>query len=224
MRFLIALACAFVLIVACSKPLKRHPSPFYVAAIALDGLFLYGAFTGASGGWWPFFMPLMQRCALAFLLFSIVMFVGVLGDSSRLRSRLLPIRRQISILGCIFALGHIVFYASSYLPRLASAFSGNLAFSLSLALLLVALMTVLLVTSFQAVKHRINASTWKNIQRLAYPFYLLTYAHLAFALAPSAFSGKDTAILGLAVYTVVVVAYVVLRTLRALRRKTAASA
>ena len=75
----------------------------------------------------------MQRCALAFLLFSIVMFVGVLGEKNPLRTHLMPIRRQLSILACIFAVGHIAFYAASYVPRLTSAFTGNLAFSLGLA-------------------------------------------------------------------------------------------
>lgn len=62
----------------------------------------------------------------------------------------MPIRRQLSILACIFACGHIAFYGASYLPRLASAFSGNLAFSLGLAALITALMVVLWVTSASA--------------------------------------------------------------------------
>lgn len=219
MRFLIASCFAVVLIVVLAKPLKRHPAPFYCAALGLVALYLFGLTAHVSGGWWPYFMPLMQRCSVAFLLFSVVMFAGVLDDSSRVRARLMPIRRQLSILGCIFALGHIDLYASSYLPRTSSAFSGNLAFSLALAALLVALMIVLAVTSFQVVKHRMSAATWKGIQRLAYPFYLLTYVHLALLLLPSALAGKDTALVSLTVYTVVVLAYVVLRTRRAWCRK-----
>lgn len=219
MRFLVALVCSALLIVAFSKPLKRHPAPFYLIALALVALYWYGTVQNFGGAAWLWFAPLMQRCALAFLLFSIVMFVGVLGDSSRIRARLMPVRRQLSILGCIFALGHIAFYASSYLPRIVSVFNGNLAFSLSLALLLVLLMAVLMVTSFQAVKHRMSAVAWKGVQRLAYPFYLLTYAHLALLLMPSALAGKETAVVSLAVYTVVVLAYVVLRVHRALVRK-----
>lgn len=219
MRFLLAVGACALVTFAGAPTLKRHPVACYVGALALVALYAAGAATGARGGLWPYFMPLMQRCSLAFLLFSVVMFVGVLGDSSRLRARLMPIRRQLSIIACILTLGHIAFYGVSYAPRLGSAFANNLGFSLALAALLVTLMTVLLVTSFQAVKRRMNAMHWKRVQRLAYPFYLFTYVHLALLLAPSAFAGRDTAIVSLAVYSVVVAAYAVLRVRRALLRQ-----
>lgn len=222
MRFLLAVVVCFALVVLLAKPLKRCPVPFYCAALGLVALYWFGVSTNVTGVWWTWFMPLMQRCALAFLLFTIVMFVGVLGDSSPLRARLMPIRRQLSILGCIFALGHLAFYGVSYVPRLGSAFAGNLGFSLALAAVLVALMAALLVTSFQVVKRRMNAARWKGVQRLAYPFYLLTYVHLVLLLAPSALAGRDTAIVSLVVYTVVVATYVVLRVRRALLRQQAA--
>lgn len=219
MRFAISIGIVAFLAFACAKPLKRFPVPFYCAALGLVALYWFGVSANVTGVWWTWFM---QRCALAFLLFTIVMFVGVLGDSSPLRARLMPIRRQLSILGCIFALGHLAFYGVSYVPRLDSAFAGNLGFSLALAAVLVVLMTVLLVTSFQVVKRRMNAARWKGVQRLAYPFYLLTYVHLVLLLAPSAFAGRDTAIVSLVVYTVVVATYVVLRVRRALLRQQAA--
>ena len=78
MRFLIALVCCIVLIGILAKPLKRHPVPFYIVALALVGLYWFGTTTNTAGGMWPYFMPLMQRCALAFVLFTIVVFVGVL--------------------------------------------------------------------------------------------------------------------------------------------------
>ena len=190
---------------------------FYIVALALVGLYWFGTTTNTAGGMWPYFMPLMQRCALAFVLFTIVMFVGVLDESSPLRARLMPIRRQLSILGCIFALGHLAFYGVSYVPRLGSALNGNLGFSLALAALLVLLMAILLVTSFQVVKRRMSAARWKGVQRLAYPFYLLTYVHLLLMLAPSALHGGVAATTSVAVYSIVFAAYVVLRLVRARR-------
>ena len=211
MRFVVALALSFALVWLCAKPLKRYPVPFYLGAVALVGLYLWGTGANVRGEAWSYFQPLMQRCALAFLLFSIVMFVGVLGERSPLRVHLMPIRRQLSILACIFACGHIAFYAASYVPRLTSAFTGNLAFSLGLAALITALMAVLWVTSAQRVKHAMKAANWKRVQRLAYPFYLLTYVHLALLLMPSAMAGNNVAVLSIAVYSIVVGAYVVLR-------------
>lgn len=211
MRFVIALVLSFALVWLCAKLLKKYPVPFYLGAIVLVGLYFWGSATGVRGEAWSVFQPLMQRCALAFLLFSIVMFVGVLGERNPLRAHLMHIRRQLSILACIFACGHIAFYGASYLPRLASAFSGNLAFSLGLAALITALMVVLWVTSAQRVKHAMKAASWKRVQRLAYPFYVLTYVHLALLLMPSAVAGNEVAVLSIAVYSVVMGAYVVLR-------------
>lgn len=224
MRFLIALLCCIVLVVPLAKPLKRHPVPFYIVALALVCLYWFGTSTNATGDLWSYFMPLMQRCALAFMLFTVVMFVGVLDEGSALRARLIPIRRQLSILGCIFALGHLAFYGVSYLPRLGSTFGGNLGSSLVLAGLLVLLMTILLVTSFQMVKRRMSAVHWKSVQRLAYPFYLLTYAHLVLLLAPSAFVGRNTAVISLVAYSLVVGAYVGLRLRRTMLRHRAQTA
>ena len=198
MRFIVALVVSFALVWACAKPLKKHPVPFYVCAVALVALYFWGVSAGVRGEAWSYFQPLMQRCALAFLLFTVVMFVGVLGEGNPLRTHLMPIRRQLSILACIFACGHI-------------AFSGNLAFSLGLAALITALMVVLWVTSAQRVKHAMKAASWKRVQRLAYPFYVLTYVHLALLLMPSAVAGNEVAVLSIAVYSVVMGAYVVLR-------------
>lgn len=217
MRFIVALVLSFALVWACAKPLKKHPLPFYAGTIALVALYFWGISAGVRGEAWSYFQPLMQRCALAFLLFSIVMFVGVLGERNPLRVHLMPIRRQLSILACIFACGHIAFYASSYVPRLTSAFTGNLAFALGLAALITALMAVLWVTSAQRVKHAMKAASWKRVQRLAYPFYVLTYAHLALLLMPSAAAGNQVAVVSIAVYSVVMGAYAVLRVAKALR-------
>lgn len=219
MRFLIALVIAAALVFACRKPLRRVPSLFYLLAICLVGLYFYGSAVNATGGLWAYFMPLMQRCALAFLLFSIVMFAGALGDSSPLRAAIMPVRRQLSIMACIFAVGHIAYYTASYLPTLASTPTVSLACALALALVLVVLMAILLVTSLLAVKQRLKPSAWKNVQRLAYPFYLLIYVHLSLLLMPSALAGKETALVSFTVYTAVVLAYVVLRTRRALLRR-----
>ena len=121
MRFLIALVCCIVLIGILAKPLKRHPAPFYIVALALVGLYWFGTTTNTAGGLWPYFMPLMQRCALAFVLFTIVMFVGRARRELAVAGAAHAHPPPASILGCIFALGHLAFYGVSYVPRLGSA-------------------------------------------------------------------------------------------------------
>ena len=83
------------------------------------------------------------------------------------------------------------------MPTIAATPTVNLALSLALATALVALMAILLATSLLAVKQRLKPSAWKGVQRLAYPFYLLMYVHLALLLLPSALSGKETALVSL---------------------------
>ena len=39
MRFIVALVVSFALVWACAKPLKKHPVPFYVGAVALVVLY-----------------------------------------------------------------------------------------------------------------------------------------------------------------------------------------
>lgn len=218
MRFLIALVVAVALLAVCERPLRRYPGLFYALSAALVALYFFGSASNATGGLWPYFLPLVQRCALAFVLFSIVMFAGALEDSSRLRLRIMAVRRQLSVMACIFAVGHIAFYAASYVPTIAATPTVNLALSLALATALVALMAILLATSLLAVKQRLKPSAWKGVQRLAYPFYLLMYVHLALLLLPSALSGKETALVSLSVYTAVFACYAILRSRRALQR------
>ncbi|MEC4271611.1 ferric reductase-like transmembrane domain-containing protein [Adlercreutzia sp. R25] len=216
MRFIIALVLSLALVVAFAKPLKKYPIPFYLGAVALVGLYFWGVSSGMRGEAWSVFQQIIHRCALAFLLFSVVMFVGVLNEKSRLRAHLMPIRRQLSIIACILAVGHIAFYTNSYLPHLVNVFSGRIGLSFGLAAFIALLMIALFVTSFLAVKHRMKAAAWKAAQRLAYPFYLLTYVHLALLLMPSALSGSQVATVSIIVYSLVAGAYVVLRTCKAL--------
>lgn len=66
MRFIVALVISFALVWLCAKPLKMHPVPFYVGAVALLGLYFWGTTTGVRNEVWAYFQPLMQRCAWRF--------------------------------------------------------------------------------------------------------------------------------------------------------------
>ena len=101
---------------------------------------------------------------------------------------------------------------------------GNVLAALMLALVLFALLLVLGVTSFNAVKRRMRADTWKRVQLLAYPFFGLVYVHLLLMLLPSALQGGAAAQASVAAYTAVFGTYAVLRVTRALLdRRMAAS-
>jgi DMSO/TMAO reductase YedYZ heme-binding membrane subunit len=201
------------------KPLKKYPVLFYLIALAFAGLYLYANYLGAAVPLWRYVLIYLQRCSIAMALFMLVMFAGVFSEGSRIRAVLLPLRRELSILGCIFASGHVIAYANTFLPRLLGggvATEMNLAVSLSISLILTALLVLLTVTSFVAVRRAMKPESWKRVQLLAYPFFGLTYLHLVFVLTPSALAGNSSTILSIAVYTVLFAGYLALRLRKAL--------
>jgi DMSO/TMAO reductase YedYZ heme-binding membrane subunit len=80
-----------------------------------------------------------------------------------------------------------------------------------IAFLLVVVLIPLVITSFRAIHAKIPAKTWKRIQLLAYPFYLLVFLHMLFYLAPPAIAGSLSAAISLSLYLALGIAYAVLR-------------
>ena len=118
MDFLITLACTTAACFLLRNPVKRFPVLFYVLAAALDMLFLVGCFGLLPWFAWSGLLVLMRRCLLAFSLFTVVMFVGVLPAGSKARAWLAPVRGELSLVACILAAGHVGFYVASYAPRM----------------------------------------------------------------------------------------------------------
>lgn len=203
------LSCAFAYV--CAPFLKAHPGPFYALFALVGAVFASGALGQALPAAELALIPFFRRASLAFGIFSVVMFVGVLPDSSALRSRLAPVRGQLSLLGAILIAVHVIGYAASYVASLASAtLNPWILCGLVVGLVVVILLAILAFTSIGAVRKGMDAQRWKSVQKLAYPFYLLMYVHLAAMLVPSSMLGGNS-VINLAVYTLVVLVYVVLR-------------
>lgn len=217
MTFVIVLACTVAASFALRSPLKACPTAFYALAVAVDAVFVVGTFWGMPRAVWSALFPLVQKCLLPLALFVVVMYIGVLPRTSRPYAWLKPVRAELSIVAWILSLGHMAVYLASYLPRnvLGGAVSPNVMASFAVAVVLLVLLLVLGVTSFNAVKRRMRTDTWKKVQKLAYPFFLLVYVHLLLMLAPSALHGGIAATASVAVYSAVFLAYLVLRLFRA---------
>lgn len=217
--FVVTVAAAFAL----REPLKRWPVAFYVVAAAVVVVYLAGANGVIGGTWWKPAVTLVQRCMVALSLFAVVMFIGVLPKGSKIDMWLRPVRAELSIVACILCLGHMCAYLAPYASRaLAGSLHGAMLASFIVALVLFVLLIVLGVTSFNFVKQHMGGRTWKNVQRLAYPFFGLAWAHLIFMLAPAASRGGEQAVLSVVVYTVIFAAYLVLRLFRAWKDRGAA--
>lgn len=213
MEFLVVLALATMAAFALRTPLKKAPGVFYLAAVVAVALLLAGS-SGLIATWRPI-IPLVQRCMVALALFTVVMFIGVFSKESRVGAWLRPVRGELSIIACILCIGHISAYVAPYVQRaLSGSMSGSMLASLCIAAVLFALLLVLGATSLSAVKRRMRSSSWRVVQRFAYLFFMLAYAHLALLLAPAALAGGTQAQASIVVYSAVFLAYAALRLYR----------
>jgi DMSO/TMAO reductase YedYZ heme-binding membrane subunit len=218
MVFLTTLIITTVLAFLLKSLVKKYAWLFYALAII-----------ACAAGLWLFFLPaaerpvflagfsfIMRRGYVALSLFTLVMLVGVFGDESFVRRALQPIRAEMSIIAAILIGGHFLPYLTGYLQMLfgLGSLRMNIAVSLGISLVLLALLLTLTITSFAAVRRRMRPTTWKKLQRLAYLFFLLIYAHLAGFLLPSALQGSSVAITSIAAYSVVFFVYAILRVRR----------
>ena len=76
-----------------------------------------------------------------------------------------------------------------------------------ISLILISMMLPLMITSFKCVRKKMKAKNWKNLQKLAYPFFYLIYVHLMilFMIKP------EKHILSIVLYTVIYMLYTILR-------------
>lgn len=223
MTFAIVLVCTFAACVLLRKPIKRFPMLFYGLAVVVCVIFFAHEVLSMPRSVWLVFLTLIQKCTLPLALFVVVMYIGVLPSHSKLFQWLKPVRAELSIIACILALGHMIIYLGSYLPRIMAGgpFSFNIMGSFVLALVLFVLLLILGITSFQMVKVRMRAETWKSVQKMAYLFFFLVYGHVLLMLLPSALNGGIASVVSVGVYSLVFGAYAVLRGMRAAHDKQA---
>ena len=207
MNTLISFLLAVLFVAVCGNSLRRHPVPWYLAALAAAVATPVLSLTGASAAFPPLIRtwvwPLFYRGGLAGALFLIVMWTGALPNGSPLMRRLMPIRGELSILAGLLTLGHNAANGPTYFKYLFTD-PARLPLPTLLAavcsLLMLCIMLPLWVTSFRCVRKRMKAVTWKRLQRLAYGFYFLLFAHLCLLYVPMLLAGRDV-LLTLALYT-----------------------
>lgn len=225
MYFVIVLVCTAVAVWVFRKPLKKAAVAFYAVGILLTALYVAGLFVDLPAFLSRPIFILMQKCTLALALFAVVMFIGVFPRDSRLGQGLRPVRTELSILACLLALGHMIVYLLAFIPRLGVGMDAGLMVFIGTAVALMVLLAVLGVTSLGFVKRLMDARVWKSVQRWAYVFFGLIYVHLVSILLVPAMAGGQTAQISVAVYTVLMGAYAVLRIRRVLLdRRVAAGA
>lgn len=92
----------------------------------------------------------------------------------------MSVRAELSILACIFFLAHTIPYCIQFFKTIDKVNMSS-AFSIIsvLTILSLIIMLPLWITSYKNIRKKINAKTWKNLQKLAYIMYLLIYLHIS---------------------------------------------
>ena len=215
MLFLIALIIALFIAFVLDKPLKKHPTLFYVTASVLTAcsiIILQSGIDTSSHFVRDYVIGIFSRGALGAAFWAVVMWAGALPNGSAPIKKLMPIRGELSITAAILTFSHIITYGLQYISNFLKGRTGSdFVVTSIVCIIMVLIMVPLTVMSFKTIRKKMNAKTWKKIQRLAYIFYALIYIHIIVLFVPKAQKGREGYFLGVIVYSLVFIGYAVMR-------------
>ena len=214
MIVILTLICSLAFFHFFGKALKKKPAVLYGICILLS---LVSIFYPREGGL-PFldffFKKIMQRGVLAGSLFIWVMQAPVLPKSFSGRKTIYLLRGEMAICASLITLAHNLAFGGKYFGAL---FLGQGHISLMelhaaiVSCLMILLLIPLTVTSFQAVRRKMQGKTWKKLQNWSYLFYLLLYLHIFFIYQGALIRGKGDYFFTLMLYSFIFGLYGFLR-------------
>ena len=200
----LTLLCSLAFFHFFGKAVKKKPAVLYGICILLS---LVSIFYPREGGL-PFldffFKKIMQRGILAGSLFILVMLAPVLPKSFSGRKTIYLLRGEMAICASLITLAHNLAFGGKYFGAL---FLGQGHISLMelhaaiVSCLMILLLIPLTITSFQAVRRKMQAKTWKRLQNWSYLFYLLLYLHIFFIYQGALIRGKGEYFFTLMLYS-----------------------
>ena len=215
MLFLIALFIAILTAFCLDKPLKKCPAAFYITAAVLTAasvVVTQSDMTVSSRFVREYVIGIFSRGALGTAFWAVVMWAGALPNGSAPIKKLMPIRGELSITAAILTFSHIITYGMTYITNFIKGITGSdFVITSIVCLAMVLIMSPLTVMSFKKIRKKMNAKTWKKIQRLAYIFYALIFIHILVLFVPKAQKGREGYFLSILVYSAVFVGYAVMR-------------
>lgn len=190
MLFLIALIIAAFVAFCLDKPLKKCPAAFYITAAVLtiaSIVILQSDIRITSRFVRDYVLGIFSRGAMETAFWALVMWAGAFPNGSAPIKKLMPIRGELSITAAILTFSHIITYGMQYITNLINGRTGSdFVITSIVCLVMVLIMTPLTVMSVKKIRKKMNAKTWKKIQRLAYIFYALIYVHILVLFLPKA--------------------------------------
>lgn len=224
MLLIISLIIVSLFIYFLKDSLKKHAGIYYIGAAVISiAVFLIGFLP------MPLFLKnnilgIFAKGSLGTAMFVAVMYAGALPKGSKLIVPLMKIRGELSITAAILVLCHNFTYGITYFKMLfikPEALSATQFTAAIISLVLIIIMIVLTVTSFQAVRKKMKAKKWKQLQRTAYVFYGLMYVHIMLINIPYARLGLGTYIANVVIYSIVFLGYAAMRIAKAVSVKAA---
>ena len=214
MIVILALICSLAFFHFFGKALKKKPAVLYGICILLS---LVSIFYPREGGL-PFldffFKKIMQRGVLAGSLFIWVMLAPVLPKSFSGRKTIYLLRGEMAICASLITLAHNLAFGGKYFGAL---FLGQGHISLMelhaaiVSCLMILLLIPLTITSFQTVRRKMQAKSWKKLQNWSYLLYLLLYLHIFFIYQGALIRGKGDYFFTLMLYSFIFGLYGFLR-------------
>ena len=224
MLLIISLIIVSLFIYFLKDSLKKHAGIYYIGAAVISiAVFLIGFLP------MPLFLKnnilgIFAKGSLGTAMFVAVMYAGALPKGSKLIAQPMKIRGELSITAAILVLCHNFTYGITYFKMLfikPEALSATQFTAAIISLVLIIIMIVLTVTSFQAVRKKMKAKKWKQLQRTAYVFYGLMYVHIMLINIPYARLGLGTYIANVVIYSIVFLGYAAMRIAKAVSVKAA---
>ena len=204
MIVILTLLCSFAFFHFFGKAVKKKPAALYGICILLS---LVSIFYQREGGL-PFldffFKKIMQRGILAGSLFIWVMIAPVLPKRFSGRKTIYLLRGEMAISASLITLAHNLAFGGKYFG---AVFFGQGHISLMelhaaiVSCLMILLLIPLTITSFQTVRRKMQAKTWKKLQNWSYLFYLLLYLHIFFIYQGALIRGKGEYFFTLMLYS-----------------------
>lgn len=194
--------------------IKKYPVIFYLGIYAWTGFVVYYYNMGFDRNfptWFnEYFMKIFSRGIFATASFMIVMFLGTITKHNDFSKKLMAIRGEMSIMASLLVFSHNIIFGLRYFPILftnPSSMPQRQLIASIITIFLLLMLIPLFVTSFKTVRRKMKAKSWKNLQKMAYPFFIGIYVHVMVLYS----SNWKENMVGMVIYTLIYLAYIILR-------------
>ena len=224
MTLLVGIIVISMFYIVFADSIKKFPVAFYLGVYGWQAVVIayYGLNVNESFPEWftTYFMDIFQKGMFSTITFMVVMFLGTVTTHNKVTRKLMSIRGELSIIGCLSVICHNIIYGVKYFPAMFThpemmPVRGLIASIITIILLVI--MIPLFITSFKCVRKKMRAKNWKKLQRLAYPFFFLIYVHVM-VLFSDDIKGNAVSIV---IYTAIYASYAVLRLRKFYAKKSA---